>query len=82
MAQVHFRLKDGAPPDERRRVMDKLQERGAQVEPLFPGEKDPALGGVFAASGPEHVHAKDLLDVLEESKAVDFAEEAPLRKAL
>jgi hypothetical protein len=82
VAQVHFKLKEGAPAPERRRVIEALHEQGAKVDRLFPGENDPELSDVFAASGPEHLQAKDLLDVLNRSKAVDFAEEAPLRKPL
>ena len=82
MAQVHFKLKEGTSAPERRRVIETLHERGAKVDPLFPGEKDPGLSDVFAVSGPDDLQAQDLLDVLKQSKAVDFAEEAPLRKPL
>jgi hypothetical protein len=82
VAQVHFKLKEGTPAPERRRVIETLHEHGAKVDPLFPGEEDLELTDIFTASGPEHVQAKDLLDVLNRSKAVDFAEEAPLRKPL
>jgi hypothetical protein len=82
VAEVHFKLKEDASAPERRRVIETLHEHGAKVDPLFPGEEDPELGAVFTASGPEQVQAKDLLEVLERSEAVDFAEEAPLRKPL
>jgi hypothetical protein len=82
VAQVHFKLKEGTPAPERRRVIDALHAQGAKVDPLFPGEKDPELSDVFAVSGPQDLEAKDLLEVLQRSKAVDFAEEAPLRKPL
>ena len=82
MAQVHFKLKPGTPAPERRRVIERLHERGAKVDPLFPGENDPELSDIFAVDGPEDLKANELLDVLKQSKAVDFAEEAPIRRPL
>jgi hypothetical protein len=80
---LHFKLREGASDEERRKVIEALRERGAsKVDPLFPGEQDASLSDVFAVSGPDHIEATDLLDVLKESKAVDFAEVAPVRKPL
>lgn len=79
--KLNFKFKDevGSPP--RQRLIRSLQEHGASaVRPLFPAESDRDLGAFFVVEAKKDETAEGLLELLNESELVDFAEAEVVRK--
>ncbi len=79
--RVEFKFRESAPPGERRNVVTRVAELGAErVEPLFPDEQDPELASLYKADGVPADAVDSLISNLGTDEAVEFAEPTPERK--
>jgi len=81
--RVQFKLRQQVPEDERAEIIGSLSEYGAErVRRLFPGEPDPELSTLYTLEAADQASAQRLLDVLNNSSAVEFAETEAPRKLI
>jgi hypothetical protein len=79
MTTLRMKLREDAGEDARRDVVTGLEELGATVEPLFPG--DPELSTLFTVSVDDD-HATQAVSLLARSRAVEFAEQEAGRRLI
>jgi hypothetical protein len=81
--RVEFKFVESAPADQRKQVVEKLAQLGAEtVEPLFPDEQDPELASLYKAEGVPDEQAESLVSELAAHEAVEFAERTPERRLI
>jgi hypothetical protein len=81
--RVEFKFVESAPADQRKRVVEKLAQLGAEkVEPLFGDEQDPELASLYKAECVPDEKVESLIAELAAHEAVEFAERAPERKLI
>jgi hypothetical protein len=74
-ATVRFKFREGTSSDERRDLIAKLEQAGAdRVEPVFPDASDEELATLYSALIGEDRQRANLLRLLERSRTVEFAE--------
>jgi Mor family transcriptional regulator len=71
--RIQFKFREQTNPQQRRRVLDRLDPEVEQVERLFPEDTDPELATLYVAVLP-HKRLTKALGLLRRSKAVEFAE--------
>ncbi len=81
--KLQFKFINGAPEKERAVLDESLRERGAtEVRPLFPGEPDPELAAICIVEYNDPGTGGKLLEYLQRSKVVEFAEDEISRKLI
>jgi hypothetical protein len=77
--RVQFKFRQEVSEDQRAEIISSLGEHGAErVRRLFPGEPDEELSTLYTLEAADQASAQRLVDVLNSSSAVEFAEiEAP-----
>ena len=81
--RVQFKFRQQISDDERAEIISSLSEHGVErVRRLFPGEPDPELSALYTLEVADPVSAQRLLDVLNNSSAVEFAETEAPRKLI
>ena len=81
--KLNFKFKNRSTSPQRTALLSQLTRHGAaSVGPLFPGQKDSELAGLFVADYDTSEAMKRALDLLKESDAVEFAEPSPVRKLI
>jgi hypothetical protein len=79
---LHFKFEPKARTEERRKVLSALRGEGAgEVKPLFPDVAQEDLKALYSVHYQDDRLGERLLDILNQSGAVEFAEEAVRRKA-
>jgi hypothetical protein len=81
MPKVNFKFHKDATTASRTAVLANLKAAGAvAVRPLFPETDDEDLATMYIAETPDDPASKALIEHLNKSKAIDFAELQPRRK--
>jgi isopropylmalate/homocitrate/citramalate synthase len=74
-ANVRFKFRDDTSSDERRDLITKLEDVGADnVEALFPGAPEEELATLYRALVGDDRNVAKLIRLLERSREVEFAE--------
>ncbi len=81
--KVTFKFKEDVPEPPRKELAQTLVKAGAKgVRPLFPSETDRELASLFVVDVAKDDIAQKLLDVLQDSELVAFAEPEVSRKLI
>jgi len=81
--RVQFKFRQQVSEDERAEVVSSLSEHGAEsVRRLFPGETDQELSSLYTLESADQASAQRLLDVLNRSSTIEFAEAEAPRKLI
>ena len=80
--KLQFKFRGGVPEAARQKLTRSLSEKGASVRPLFAGTKDQELSSLYVAEVDEEAAGKELLDLLQAAKEVEFAEPEVRRKLI
>ena len=81
MPKINFKFHKNATTASRNAVLATLREAGAlAVRPLFPETDDEELATMYIAETADDPASKALIEHLNKSKAIDFAEPQARRK--
>lgn len=81
--RLHFKFRDNVGQGPRASLVDALGEHGATaVRRLFADEADEELATLYVVDFADERSGKKLLELLRESKVVEFAEEEVRRKLI
>jgi hypothetical protein len=78
---VRFKFREDAKPSERRVVLDRIRKTGCAVRPMFPGDSDPELAGLYRVECTGTAAGK-LVQALAKSRTIEFAENELRRKLI
>ena len=81
---IQFKFRDDAPAEQRSGVVRRVEQTPgpATVRPLFPGDPEPELAALYRIEDIAGDRAQQLLDLLNGSPHVEFAEPDAPRKLI
>ena len=80
--RLQFKFRENAAEAARRQLVAALDEHGATVRPLFPGETDSELAALYVVEASNEELGRRLLALLNTSREVEFAEAEVRRKPM